>query len=83
MLSILGWIFFGLIVGVLAKLIMPGRQPGGIFLTAAVGIAGAMLGGLVGRLLGWYQADQGAGYIMATLGAILILFLFQRVSTRA
>ena len=80
MLSIFGWILFGLIVGVLAKLLMPGRDPGGFVVTAALGIAGALVGGFVGRLLGMYQSGQGAGYIMATLGAVVLrcLYLFGR-----
>lgn len=83
MLSILGWIFFGLIVGVLAKLVMPGRDPGGIVITTALGIAGALVAGFIGRLLGFYQAGQGAGYLMAILGAVLILFVYRQVKTRA
>jgi uncharacterized membrane protein YeaQ/YmgE (transglycosylase-associated protein family) len=68
-----------LIVGVIAKLLMPGRDPGGIIVTAALGIAGALVGGFVGRVLRLYQAGQGAGYIMATLGAVVILFLYRQV----
>ena len=83
MLTILGWMLFGLIVGVLAKLVMPGHDPGGIVVTIALGIVGAMLGGFVGRLLGFYRAGEGAGYIMATLGAVLILFLYRQLAVRA
>jgi uncharacterized membrane protein YeaQ/YmgE (transglycosylase-associated protein family) len=83
MLAILGWILFGLIVGLVAKLVMPGQDPGGIVMTTALGIVGAILGGFVGRLLGLYQAGQGAGYIMATLGAVLILFVYRQMSVRA
>ena len=83
MLTILGWILFGLIVGLVAKLLMPGHDPGGIVLTTALGIVGAILGGFVGRLLGFYQAGEGAGYIMATLGAVLILFIYRQVAVRA
>ena len=83
MLTILGWILFGLIVGLVAKLLMPGHDPGGIVLTTALGIVGAILGGFVGRLLGFYQAGEGAGYIMATLGAVLILFVYRRMALRA
>ena len=83
MLAIVGWILFGLIVGLVAKLVMPGQDPGGIVMTTALGIVGAILGGFVGRLLGLYQAGEGAGYIMATLGAVLILFLYRQVSVRA
>jgi uncharacterized membrane protein YeaQ/YmgE (transglycosylase-associated protein family) len=83
MLTILGWILFGLIVGLLAKLLMPGHDPGGIVMTTALGIVGAILGGFVGRLLGFYQAGEGAGYIMATLGAVLILFVYRQMAVRA
>ena len=83
MLTFLGWILFGLIVGVLAKVVMPGHDPGGIVVTMALGIVGAMVGGFVGRLLGFYQAGEGAGYIMATLGAVLILFLYRQIAVRA
>ena len=82
MLGILGWILFGLIVGVLAKLVMPGRDPGGIIVTILLGIAGALLGGFLGRMLGWYQPGEAAGFIMATLGAVLLLFLYRRFAPR-
>jgi uncharacterized membrane protein YeaQ/YmgE (transglycosylase-associated protein family) len=83
MMSILGWILFGLIVGALAKFVMPGRDPGGIVVTAALGIVGAILGGFAGRLLGMYQYGESAGYIMATLGAIVILFAYRQFATHA
>lgn len=83
MLGILGWIVFGLIVGVLAKLVMPGRDPGGIVVTILLGIAGAVLGGFLGRALGWYEPGEAAGFIMATLGAVLLLFLYRRFAVRA
>jgi uncharacterized membrane protein YeaQ/YmgE (transglycosylase-associated protein family) len=83
MLTILGWILFGLVVGLVAKLLMPGHDPGGIVLTTALGIVGAILGGFLGRLLGFYKAGEGAGYIMATLGAVLILFVYRRMALRA
>jgi len=83
MAAILGWIFFGLIVGVLAKLAMPGRDPGGMVVTIALGIAGALVAGYLGRALGWYRANETAGFIMATLGAVLLLFLYRRVAARA
>lgn len=82
MIGILGWIVFGLVVGVLAKLVMPGRDPGGMIVTIVLGIAGAVLGGFLGRLLGWYQPDEAAGFIMATLGAVLLLFLYRRFSAK-
>jgi uncharacterized membrane protein YeaQ/YmgE (transglycosylase-associated protein family) len=81
--AILGWIVFGLIVGVLAKLVMPGKDPGGIIVTMALGIVGALVGGFIGRALGLYQPGEAAGFIMATLGAVLVLFIYRRVAARA
>lgn len=83
MVGILGLILFGLIVGILAKLVMPGRDPGGIIVTILLGIAGALIGGVFGRMVGWYQAGEPAGFIMATLGAVLLLFLYRRFAVRA
>lgn len=83
MLSILGWVVFGLIVGALAKLVMPGRDPGGIIVTIVLGIAGALIAGFLGRALGWYQTGEPAGFVMATLGAVLLLFIYRRFAPRA
>jgi len=83
MLTILGWIVFGFIVGIIAKLLMPGRDPGGFAVTTVLGIVGAIVGGFIGRLLGFYHAGQGAGYIMAIIGAIVILFIYRQVARRA
>jgi uncharacterized membrane protein YeaQ/YmgE (transglycosylase-associated protein family) len=77
MFGILGWIIFGLIVGVIAKLLMPGRDPGGFIVTILLGIAGALLGGWVGRAMGMYAEGEGAGFLMALLGAILLLGLYR------
>ncbi|ODS58579.1 MAG: transglycosylase [Acidobacteria bacterium SCN 69-37] len=82
MFGILGWIVFGLIVGVIAKLIMPGKDPGGMIVTVILGIAGAVVGGYLGRMLGWYGPDQAAGFIVATLGAILLLVVYRVVVGR-
>jgi uncharacterized membrane protein YeaQ/YmgE (transglycosylase-associated protein family) len=82
MLAILGWILFGLIVGVIAKLLMPGHDPGGILVTIALGIVGAVVAGFIGRTLGLYGAGEGAGYIMATLGAVAVLCLYRLVGVR-
>jgi uncharacterized membrane protein YeaQ/YmgE (transglycosylase-associated protein family) len=71
------WIIVGLVVGALAKLIMPGRDPGGMFVTIILGIAGALLGGGVGRALGLYAADQPAGWIMSILGAVVLLAIYR------
>jgi uncharacterized membrane protein YeaQ/YmgE (transglycosylase-associated protein family) len=78
----LGWIIFGLIVGIIAKLLMPGRDPGGFIITILLGIAGAMLGGFVGRALGFYGPNQGAGFLMSVLGAILLLMLYRFLGHR-
>jgi uncharacterized membrane protein YeaQ/YmgE (transglycosylase-associated protein family) len=79
----LGWIIFGLIVGVLAKLIMPGRDPGGVIVTILIGIAGAVIGGVVGRGLGFYGPAESAGWLMALLGSIFLLWAHRRLSTHA
>jgi uncharacterized membrane protein YeaQ/YmgE (transglycosylase-associated protein family) len=76
-MGILGWIVFGLIVGAIAKLLMPGRDPGGIIVTMILGIVGALLGGFIGRALGMYSADEPAGFIMALVGAILVLLIYR------
>jgi len=83
MLAILGWILFGLIIGALAKLVMPGRDPGGLVVTILLGIVGALVGGFIGRLLGLYQRGESAGFIMATIGAIVILFIYRRMVAHA
>jgi uncharacterized membrane protein YeaQ/YmgE (transglycosylase-associated protein family) len=79
MIAILSWIVFGLVVGALAKLLMPGDDPGGIIITILLGIAGALVGGLVGRSMGWYGPDQTAGYLMSIVGAIVLLALYRLV----
>ena len=80
-MGILGWILFGLIVGALAKLVMPGKDPGGIIVTMLLGIAGAVLGGFAGRALGFYGEGESAGWLMAILGAIILLGVY-RMATR-
>jgi uncharacterized membrane protein YeaQ/YmgE (transglycosylase-associated protein family) len=77
MLHILWMLIIGLVVGALAKLIMPGRDPGGIFITMLLGVAGALVAGFIGRVLGLYAPGQGAGFIMSVLGAILLLALYR------
>jgi len=77
MFGVIGWIIFGLIVGAIAKLLMPGRDPGGIIVTMALGIAGALLGGFLGRALGWYQENEPAGFLMSLVGAILLLGIYR------
>jgi uncharacterized membrane protein YeaQ/YmgE (transglycosylase-associated protein family) len=82
MFGVLGWIITGLIVGVIAKLIMPGRDPGGFIVTILLGIAGALTGGFVGRALGLYAAGEPAGWIMSVVGALILLFIYRKVAVR-
>ena len=79
-MSIIGWILFGLIVGVVAKLLMPGRDPGGLIVTILLGIGGALVGGFLGRVLGWYGEGDPVGFLMAVMGAILVLFAYRKIS---
>lgn len=76
-MAIIGWIFFGLIVGVIGKLLMPGRDPGGFVITILLGIAGALLGGFLGRSLGFYREDDPVGFIMAVIGSIILLMIYR------
>ena len=75
------WILIvGLVAGILARLISRGpNKPGGFILTIVLGVAGAVLATLIGQTIGWYRADQGAGFIAATLGALLMLFIWNRL----
>jgi len=82
MFGILGWIIFGLVVGIVAKLLMPGRDPGGFIITALLGIVGAVVGGYIGRALGLYREGEPAGFFMAVIGSIILLFLYRMVSGR-
>lgn len=81
-MGILGWILFGLIIGALAKLVMPGRDPGGIIVTMLLGIAGALLGGFIGRAMGFYQEGEAAGWLMSFLGAVLLLVIYRMIVGR-
>jgi uncharacterized membrane protein YeaQ/YmgE (transglycosylase-associated protein family) len=78
-MDILLWIVFGLVVGIVAKFLMPGSDPGGIILTIVLGISGALLGGWLGRVLGIYREGEAAGFIMAVIGAIVLLVLYRLV----
>jgi uncharacterized membrane protein YeaQ/YmgE (transglycosylase-associated protein family) len=82
-MSILGWIVFGLIVGAVAKLVMPGRDGGGILVTMLLGIVGAIIGGFIGRATNMYGPNDAAGFFMATLGAVVVLFLYRMVAGRS
>jgi uncharacterized membrane protein YeaQ/YmgE (transglycosylase-associated protein family) len=81
-MGILSWIVFGLVVGIIAKLLTPGRDPGGIIVTILLGIAGALLGGFIGRAMGFYGPSQTAGWLMSIGGAIVLLLLYRMVAPR-
>jgi len=82
-MGIIAWIVFGLIVGVIAKFLMPGRDPGGFVITALLGIAGALVGGFLGRMLGLYGEGDPAGFIMVVIGSIVLLLLYRMASRHA
>ena len=75
-MSILGWILFGFVVGLIARAVMPGRDPIGLIGTTVLGILGALLGGWAGQALGWYGPDDGAGFFAATIGAVVVLMIY-------
>ncbi len=81
-MSILGWILFGFVVGLIARVLMPGRDPLGLIGTTVLGIVGALLGGWAGQAMGLYQPNEGAGFIAATIGAVLVLFIYNMVRRR-
>jgi uncharacterized membrane protein YeaQ/YmgE (transglycosylase-associated protein family) len=82
MFGILGWILFGLIVGAVAKLIMPGNDPGGIIVTMLLGIVGAVVGGWLGRALGFYGPNDPAGFLMSLVGAVALLAMYRAFAGR-
>jgi len=76
-------LIIGLVVGAVAKFLMPGKDPGGIWITMIIGIAGSILATYIGQAIGWYKAGQGAGFIMSVLGAILLLFIYRIIKGAA
>lgn len=81
-MGIIAWILFGLVVGVIAKLLMPGRDPGGFIVTILLGIAGALVGGFLGRALNLYGPNDSAGWLMSILGAVILLALYRMMVRR-
>lgn len=81
-MGILAWIVSGLIIGALAKLVMPGKDPGGIILTILLGIVGSVVAGYLGQVMGLYQPGQPAGWIMSIAGAIILLALYRVLFAR-
>jgi uncharacterized membrane protein YeaQ/YmgE (transglycosylase-associated protein family) len=78
----LTWIVIGLIAGAIAKAITPGRDPGGCLVTIVLGVAGALLAGFLGQQLGWYSPGEGAGFLAAIVGAVLLLVLYRLIARR-
>ncbi len=82
-MSILLWVLFGLVVGVVAKLLTPGREPGGFIVTTLLGIAGSLVGGFIGRALGLYPSyESTGGFFMSILGAVVILGVYNLMVSR-
>lgn len=79
MTAILWTLVIGLVVGAIAKLLMPGKDPGGCIITMLIGIAGAFVAGFLGRALGWYEVGQPAGFIASIIGAMLLLLVYRLV----
>jgi uncharacterized membrane protein YeaQ/YmgE (transglycosylase-associated protein family) len=80
--GIIGWIIIGGIAGAIAKLLMPGKDPGGCIITVLLGIAGAFIAGWLGQAVGWYDAGEGAGFIAAIVGAFILLAIYRLIAGR-
>ena len=80
--GIIGWIVIGLLAGGIAKLLMPGKDPGGCIITILLGVAGALLAGFIGKSVGWYDQNEAAGFIAAIVGAFLLLFIYRLIARR-
>ena len=82
-MHVIGWIIFGLIIGIIAKLLMPGRDPGGFIVTIVLGIVGSLVGGFIGRAIGLYGPDQRAGgWILSIIGAVILLAIYRIIVRR-
>lgn len=81
-MSIIWTLLIGLVVGAIAKLIMPGKDPGGIIITILLGIAGAFLAGFLGRAMHWYAEGDPAGFIASVIGAIILLVIYRLIKGR-
>ena len=82
-MGIIGTLVIGLVAGIVAKLLMPGKDPGGFIITILLGIAGAFVATYLGQAIGWYQAGEGAGFIGAVVGAIILLIIYRLVRRRS
>jgi uncharacterized membrane protein YeaQ/YmgE (transglycosylase-associated protein family) len=76
-------LIIGLLAGIVAKFLMPGRDPGGIIITMLLGVAGAFLATWLGQSIGWYEAGQGAGFIGAVVGAVILLIIYRLIKRRS
>ena len=81
-MGIIAWVLFGLVVGFIAKLLTPGRDPGGFIVTMLLGIVGALVGGFIGRAMGFYGPNESAGWLMSILGAVVLLLLYRMAFRR-
>ena len=81
-MGIIWTLIIGLLAGIIAKLLMPGRDPGGFIITMMLGVAGAFLATWLGQAVGWYQAGEGAGFIGAVVGAVIILIIYRVIVGR-
>lgn len=81
-MSIIGTILIGLLIGIVAKFLMPGRDPGGCIITILIGIAGSFVAGYLGQTLGWYVIGEAPGFIASVLGAMLLLFFYRMFAKR-
>ena len=85
-MGIIGWIIFGLIIGIIAKLLMPGRDPGGFIVTIIIGIVGSVIGGYIEEWIGLYQTTNGVpagGWVMSIIGAIILLVIYRLLFRRS
>ena len=80
--GIIGWVVIGLLAGGIAKLLMPGKDPGGCIVTVLLGVAGAVLAGFIGKSVGWYNEGEAAGFIAAIIGALVILLAYRLLLRR-
>ena len=81
-MGIIWTLIIGLVAGIVAQLLMPGRDPGGFIITILLGIAGAFVATWLGQALGWYRAGEGAGFIGAVVGAVIILIIYRLIARR-
>jgi uncharacterized membrane protein YeaQ/YmgE (transglycosylase-associated protein family) len=82
-LHLIGTLIIGFLAGVVAKLLTPGRDPGGFIITTLLGIVGAFVATYLGQAIGWYRADEGAGFIGAVVGAVILLVIYHFMKRRS